>query len=106
MLTHAAPDEAAPGHARYVTDGIETCVAQAKAAAGGRDILLHGAAIAQECLCAGLLDEMELHLIPVLLGQGRRLFGNMPPDHIELELLRALDEPGVLHLRYRVRSAG
>jgi dihydrofolate reductase len=106
VLTHAAPDEPAPGYARYVTDGIESCVAQANAAAGGRDILLHGAAIAQECLRAGLLDEMELQLMPVLLGQGRRLFEDMPPDHIELELLRALDGPGVLHLRYRVRSAG
>ena len=106
VLTHAAPDEPAPGHARYVTDGIESCVAQAKAAAGGREILLHGAATAQECLRAGLLDELELHLIPMLLGQGRRLFEDMPPDHIELELLRALDGPGVLHLRYLVRPAG
>jgi dihydrofolate reductase len=106
VLTHAAPDKPAPGHARYVTDGIGSCVAQAKAAAGGHDILLHGAAIAQECLRAGLLDEMELQLMPVLLGQGRRLFEDMPPDHIELELLRDLEGPGVLHLRYRVRSAG
>jgi dihydrofolate reductase len=106
VLTHAAPEEPAPGAARYVTDGIASCVAQAKAAAGGRDILLHGAATAQECLRAGLLDEMELQLMPVLLGQGRRLFEDLPPDHIELELLRSLDGPGVLHLRYRVRSAG
>jgi dihydrofolate reductase len=106
VLTHAAPDQPAPRHARYVTDGIESCVAQAKAAAGGRDILLHGAATAQACLRAGLLDEMELQLIPVLLGQGRRLFEDMPPDHIELELLRDLHAPGVLHLRYRVRSGG
>jgi len=106
VLTHAAPGEPAPGYARYVTEGIESCVAQAKAAAGGRDILLHGAAIAQECLRAGLLDEMELQLMPVLLGQGRRLFDNLPAEHIELEPLRALGGPGVLHLRYRVRSAG
>ncbi|MGH3951024.1 MAG: dihydrofolate reductase family protein [Pseudonocardiaceae bacterium] len=106
VLTHAAPAEPAPGSARYVTDGIESCVAQAKASAGGRDILLHGAATAQECLRAGLLDELELGVVPVLLGQGRRLFEDMPPDHIELELLRTLDAPGVLHLRYRVRSAG
>jgi dihydrofolate reductase len=106
VLTHAAPDEPAPGYARYVTDGIESCVAQAKAAAGGRDILLHGAATAQACLRAGLLEELELHLVPVLLGQGRRLFDDMPPDHVELELLRSLDGPGVQHLRYRVRSAG
>ena len=104
VLTHAAPDEPAPGHARYVTDGIASCVARAKAAVGRRDILLHGAATAQECLRAGLLDEMQLHLVPVLLGQGRRLFEHMPPDHIELELLRALDGAGALHLRYRVRS--
>jgi dihydrofolate reductase len=105
VLTHAAPEEPAPGRARYVTDGIGSCVAQAKAAAGDRDILLHGAATAQECLRAGLLDEMELQLMPVLLGQGRRLFENMPPEHIELELLRTLDAPAVLHLRYRVRTA-
>jgi dihydrofolate reductase len=105
VLTHAAPEEPAPGNARYVTDGIESCVRQAKAAAAGRDILLHGAATAQECLRAGLLDVLELQLMPVLLGQGRRLFENMPPDHIELELIRDLDAPGVQHLRYRVRKA-
>ena len=96
VVTHAAPDEPAPGHARYVTDGIASCVAQAKAAAGGRDILLHGAALAQEFLRAGLLDEMSLQVVPVLLGQGRRLFDNMPPEHIELELLRELEGPGAL----------
>ena len=106
VLTHAAPEEPAPGSARYVTDGIESCVAQAKAAAGDCDILLHGAATAQACLRTGLLDEIELHLMPVLLGQGRRLFADTPPDHIELELLRTLEGPGVLHLRYRVRAAG
>jgi dihydrofolate reductase len=105
VLTRSEQDEPAPGCARYVTDGIESCVAQAKAAAGGRDVLLHGAAVAQECLRAGLLDVMELQLMPVLLGQGRRLFEDMPPDHIELELVRALDGPGVQFLRYRVRSA-
>jgi dihydrofolate reductase len=104
VLTHVAPREPAPGHARYVTDGVESCVARAKAAAGDRDVLLHGAATAQECLRAGLLDEMELQLVPVLLGQGRRLFDDLPPDHIELELLRALDGPDVQHLRYRVRT--
>jgi dihydrofolate reductase len=104
VLTHAAPAEPAPGHARYVTDGIASCVAQAKAAAGSRDVMLHGAATAQACLRAGLLDELQLQLVPVLLGQGRRLFDNLPPDHVELELLRALDGPGVLHLRYRVRT--
>ncbi len=104
--THRAPDTPAPGHARYITDGIESCVAQAKAAAGDRDVMLHGASTAQACLRAGLLDEMQLHVVPVLLGQGRRLFEDLPPDHIELELLRSQHGPGVLHLRYRVRSGG
>ena len=93
----------APSHARYVAD-IASCVAQAKDAAGGRDVLLHGAAAAQECLRAGLLDELEIHLVPVLLGRGRRLFEDLPPDHVELELVRALDGPAVQHLRYRVRT--
>ena len=104
VLTHIAPQMAPPGHARYVTDGIESCVSQAKVAAGGRDIMVHGAATAQACLRAGLLDEMELHVVPVLMGQGRRLFDNLPPDHVELEPLRALEGSGVLHLRYRVRA--
>jgi dihydrofolate reductase len=106
VLTRAAPGEPAPGSASYVTEGIESCVAQAKAKAGGRDIMLHGAATAQECLRAGLLDELELQLMPVLLGQGRRLFEDLPPEHIDLELTRAMNGPGVLHLRYRVHSAG
>jgi dihydrofolate reductase len=106
VLTRAAPDEPAPGSARYVTDGVRSCVAQAKAAAGGRTVLLHGAGAAQACLRAGLLDELELQLVPVLLGQGRRLFEDMPPEHVELDLVRALDGPGVLHLRYRTRSGG
>ena len=106
MLTRAAPAEPPPGSARYVTEASSPASPQAKAAAGERDILLHGAATAQACLRAGLLDELELQLIPVLLGQGRRLFEDLPPDHVELELVRALDGPAVQHLRYRVRSEG
>jgi dihydrofolate reductase len=101
VLTRAVPPEPPPGSARYVTD-IASCVAQATAAAQGRDIMLHGAAAGQECLRAGLLDELQLHLVPVLLGQGRRLFADLPPERVELELLRALDGPSVQHLRYRV----
>jgi dihydrofolate reductase len=99
VLTRSAPAEPPPGSARYVTD-IASCVAEAKAAAGGRDIMLHGAAAAQECLRAGLLDALQIALVPVLLGQGRRLFTDLPL--VELELVRALDGPAVQHLRYRV----
>ncbi len=75
----------------------------AKAAAGDRDVMLHGAYTAQECLKAGLLDVLEIQLMPVLLGQGRLLFEGLPPEHIELDLVRTLEAPGVLHLRYEVR---
>ena len=105
VLTSVPPAEPAPGHARWVTD-VEECAASAKAAAGERDVLLHGASAAQALLRAGLVDDLQLHVVPVLLGRGRRLFDNLPPRCVDLELIRALDGPGVLHLRYRVRSAG
>ena len=89
----------------YVSD-VADAMHAARDAACERDVLVHGASTAQRALAAGVLDELQIHLVPVLLGQGRRLFENMPPDHIELELLRAVDGPGVQHLRYRVRSAG
>jgi hypothetical protein len=70
-------------------------------AAGEQNVMVHGADLAQSLLREGLLDEMEIHLIPVLLGEGRRLFD---ADRVELELTRVLDAPGVTHLRYRVAS--
>jgi dihydrofolate reductase len=103
--THQAPSGALPGDVRFVTDGIESCVKQAKAAAGDRDVMLHGAYTAQECLRARVLDVMEIQLIPVLFGQGRRLFDGLGPGHIELEPVRTLESPGALHLRYEVRSS-
>lgn len=72
---------------------------EAKAAAGDRNVMVHGADLAQSLLREGLLDEMEIHLVPVALGAGRRLFGT---DRIEFELTRVLDAPGVAHLHYRV----
>lgn len=101
VLTRSEPPHPAPGHARYVTD-LEACVTEARAAADGRDVMVHGAAAAQSMLRAGLLDELAIQLVPLLLGQGRRLFDELPPDLHELELLRSLEAPGVLHLRYRV----
>jgi dihydrofolate reductase len=86
----------------YVSD-VATAMARAKEAAGDRDVLVHGARAAQLALAAGVLDELEIHLVPVLLGQGRRLFDDLDPKHIELDLVRVIDAPGVTHLRYRVR---
>jgi dihydrofolate reductase len=101
--THQPPEENAFELVHYITDGIEACVQQAKAAAGDHDVMLHGAYTAQECLKAGVLDLIDIQLRPVLLGQGRRLFDNLPPEHIELDLVRTLEAPGTLHLRYEVR---
>jgi dihydrofolate reductase len=103
VLTRRPPDGGAPDWplVTYVTD-VATAMARAKDAAGDRNVLVHGARTAQLALAAGVLDELEIHQIPVLLGQGRRLFDHLGPAHIELELARIVDAPGVTHLRYRV----
>ena len=86
------------------TDDIEVAIGRARAAAGEKNVLVHGAATAQLALAAGVLDELELHVVPVLLGQGRRLFDNLPAELVELERTRVLEgEGGVSHLHYRVR---
>ena len=103
VLTHDVPADPPPGSVRYVTD-VRDAAAQARAAAGDADVMVMGAGAAQALLRAGELDEMELHVVPVLLGQGRRLFADLPPQHVELDLVRTLDGPGVQHLSYRVRS--
>jgi dihydrofolate reductase len=87
----------------YVGD-VQTAMVEAKRAAGGKNVLVHGATTAQLALAAGLLDELEIHLVPVLLGQGRRLFENLGPEHTELERVRVIEgEGGMTHLHYRVR---
>jgi dihydrofolate reductase len=87
----------------YLSD-LETAMTKAREAAGKKNVLVHGAATAQLALAAGVLDELELHLIPVLFGQGRRLFDNLDPAQIELERTRVLEgENGVTHMHYRVQ---
>ena len=86
----------------YVDD-VTTAMGRAKEAAGDRNVLVHGAGIARLALPAGVLDELELHVIPVLFGQGRRLFDGLPAEQIELERTRTLEgEDGVIHVHYRV----
>ena len=82
---------------------LEAAFAAAREAAGDKDVLVHGAATAQRALRAGVLDEIEIHLIPVLLGGGSPLFEDLGLEHRELERLRMLQgEGGVTHLRYGV----
>jgi dihydrofolate reductase len=87
----------------YVND-VGTAMSEAKRAAGDKNVLVHGAGTAQLGLAAGVLDELELHVIPVLFGQGRRLFEGLASEQIELERTRILEgEHGVTHMHYRVR---
>jgi dihydrofolate reductase len=85
-------------------DDVTSAMTQAKEAAGDKNVLVHGAGVAQLALAAGVLDELELHVIPVLFGQGRRLFEGLAPEQIELERTRILEgEGGVTHMHYRVQ---
>ena len=86
----------------YVTDGIASAMAQAKGAAGDRDVFVIGAYTAQHALEAGVLDELVIHQIPVLFGDGRRLF-EVLPSRVELEIVRVIDTPEATHIKYRVR---
>jgi dihydrofolate reductase len=85
----------------FVTGGIESALEQAKQAAGDRDVLLGGgASVVQQYLAAGLVDEFELHLVPVLLGDGERLLEHV--GDLQVEQVRAVEAPGVTHIKYRV----
>ena len=88
----------------FVTDGIESALEQAETAAGGKDVLIAGGAeAAQQYLKAGLLNEIQLHVAPVLLGDGVRLFDGVGPDDAKLELAGVVESPAVTHINYRVR---
>ena len=110
VLTHHARDpiEMQGGTTFYfVTDGIESAYARARTVAGGRDIsIAGGAACARQAIRAGLVDEIDLQVNPLILGSGERLFDGFEAGRPTLELARVLEAPGVVHLRYRVIAAG
>jgi dihydrofolate reductase len=104
VVTHTVPQEwvyeGSPF--TFVTDGVESAVEQAKAVAGDKDVAVGAASIAQQCIRAGLLDEIHIDLVPVLLGGGVRLFEHLGITPIELETTRVIEPPGVTHLTFRV----
>jgi dihydrofolate reductase len=106
VLTHHArePLEMQGGTTfRFVTEGIESALEQAREAAGGKDVSLGGGARAvQQYLAAGLLDDILISLVPVLLGSGARLFDDLGAARPRLEQVEAVEAPGVTHIRYRV----
>ena len=105
VLTHHAREPLIKGETTFtfVTDGIEAALEQARAAAGDRDVAVGGGAnVAQQYLRAGLLDEVQIHLVPLLLGGGVRLFEHLDGERIELEQTRVIDSAAVTHVKYRV----
>ena len=103
LSRNPAPAWAAEWPAVHYVSDLEAAVRDAKHAAGDNNVLVHGASIAQRALTAGLLDELEIHLIPVLFGDGRRLFDHLGVEQRRLERVRVVEgEDGVTHLRYRV----
>jgi dihydrofolate reductase len=106
VLTHDPPADfpRGPSNLAFVTEGIKSAIDQARAVAGGKDVKLGGASPCKQALAAGLCDEILIHLAPVLLGGGVRLFDALP-DGIQLEKLSVSDGPFATHLRYRVIEA-
>jgi dihydrofolate reductase len=104
VVTHTVPQEwvyeGSPF--TFVTDGVESAVERAKAVAGDKDVAVGAASIAQQCLQAGLLDEIHIDLVPVLLGDGVRLFDHLGTGPIELQRTRVIEAPDVTHLTFRV----
>jgi dihydrofolate reductase len=108
IITHTAPETVAKGENdklsfTFVTDGLESAFRQAKAAAGDRDVtVVGGADIGQQGIKAGVFDEIQIDLVPVLLGGGLRLFDNLGTQPVELERIKVVEEPTFTHLRFRV----
>jgi dihydrofolate reductase len=92
----------------FVTDGIQSALEQARAAAGDKDVAIGGGAnVVQQYLKAGLLDEIQIHVAPILLGDGVRLFeDHLGPDGCRVECTRVVESPAAIHLRYRVLNPG
>jgi dihydrofolate reductase len=104
VVTHTVPQEwvyeGSPF--TFVTDGVESAVEKAKEVAADKDVAVGAASIAQQCIRAGLLDELHIDLVPVLLGNGVRLFDHLGAEPIELESTRVIEGAGVTHLTFRV----
>ena len=104
IVTHNVPQEWVHEGSpfTFVTDGVESAIRQAKKAAGNKDVVVATASILQQCLNAGLMDEIHLDVAPLLLGKGVRLFEHLNIDPIELEAVRVIQAPGVIHLGFRI----
>ncbi len=106
VLTHRPPEDAATAwpNFRFVTEGIEAAIDQAKELAGDKVVGVNGGVIARQCLDAGLLDEIWVDLVPVILGGGTPFFSELAKVPVELEGPEVIEDKDVTHLRFRVRK--
>jgi dihydrofolate reductase len=104
IVTHSVPQEWVKEGSPFIfiTGGVESAIRQARQAAGDKDVVICTASILQQCLKAGLVDEIHIDVAPLLLGGGVRLFDNLGAQPIGLERLRVIEAPGVTHLGFRV----
>jgi dihydrofolate reductase len=105
VLSHDIPETIPSGETvfTFVSQGIEVAIREAREAAGNKDVyVLGGASIAQQCLKASLLDEIHVHIAPILLTAGIRLFDHIGNECIQLDTIRILESHGTTHLRYRI----
>src|SRR5699024_1531655 len=100
VVTHNHPELVPQGTTpfTFVSDGVASAVAKAKEVAGNKEIGLAGASVSEQCLNAGLVDELFLHIVPVILGKGKRFFKAFTP----LEIIEVINTSNVTHIRYRV----
>jgi dihydrofolate reductase len=106
VVTHHAREDLVmtSGTFCFVTSGPRAALDRARTAAGDKNVLVHSPDIAQQLLAAGVLDEIQLHVVPILLGDGRRLFAHIGTDHLDLRRTKVIASPCVTHLRYRIAS--
>jgi dihydrofolate reductase len=104
VVTHEPPAESPQdGVYRFVTDGIEAALKGAQQAAGDRNVtVMGGADLGRQFLAAGLVDDLSIHLVPVVFGSGTRLFQDLPGEPMQLEPLAAIQTPNATHLRFRI----
>ena len=102
VVTHQPPENVGEFNGAFVTDGVESAIKQAQAAAGDKAVALNSPDIARQALQSGLLDELSIHIVPVLMGAGVRLFDHLGTEHIELECTQATNARKVIHMTFRV----
>jgi dihydrofolate reductase len=102
IVSHSLPKNVPDGGAYTFVDGIEAAFETAKQLAGDKDILIMGADVPQQFLKRGLIDEVSIHLVPVVFGSGTRLFEGLEGEHISLEILEVIQTPEAIHMRFRV----